>query len=191
MMDAEEGSPQPAQTWQGGWPDTLERFEQLVEMYQDRMVRYAFRRLGNLHEAEEAAQEVFVRAYFDQANRRTTKYVSAYLYRIAANLCTDLLRKRRRPTVALENVDAAAIAANSPAGPQALAQVEEQGRVERLLTRLPRRQAEVIRLRVFDGLRMAEIAEVLGCPVATVKSRLRYGLTKLRRILPPQWETMS
>jgi len=187
----EEGSPQPAQTWQGGWPDTLEQFEHLVEMFQDRMVRYAFRRLGNLHEAEEAAQEVFVRAYFDQANRRTTTYVSAYLYRVAANLCTDLLRKRRRPTVALEHVDAAAMTANSPTGPQALAGVEEQARIEQLLARLPRRQAEVIRLRIFGELRMAEIAEVVGCPVATVKSRLRYGLTKLRKILPPQWETIS
>ncbi|HUW82899.1 MAG TPA: sigma-70 family RNA polymerase sigma factor [Phycisphaerae bacterium] len=190
-MDVEEGSPPPARRWQGGRPETLERFEHLVEVFQDRMVRYAFRRLGNLHEAEEAAQEVFVRAYFDQANSRTTVCVSAYLYRIAANLCTDLLRKRRRPTVALEHVDAGAMAANSPTGPQALARAEQQDRVEQLLARLPRRQAEVIRLRVFDELRMAEIAEVLGCPVATAKSRLRYGLTKLRKILPPQWETIS
>ena len=56
-------------------------------------------------------------------------------------------------------------------------------RAESLLSRLPKEQAEAIRLRVFDGLRLGEIAEVLGCPMNTVCSRLRYGFQKLRKLV--------
>ena len=60
---------------------------------------------------------------------------------------------------------------------------EELQRIERLLQRLPEKQAEVIRLRIFDELRLNEIAEVVGCSIDTVNSRLRYGFKKLRKIV--------
>lgn len=66
---------------------------------------------------------------------------------------------------------------------------EELRGIDALLSRLPHRQAEVIRLRVFDELRLREIAEVLGCPLATVKTRLRYGLEKLRKLVPHQCQS--
>jgi DNA-directed RNA polymerase specialized sigma24 family protein len=53
---------------------------------------------------------------------------------------------------------------------------------------LPKEQAEAIRLRVFDGLRLGEIAKVLGCPMNTVCSRLRYGFQKLRNLVGGEWE---
>ena len=61
-------------------------------------------------------------------------------------------------------------------------------RAESLLARLPEEQAEAIRMRVFDGLRLGEIAEVLGCPINTVGSRLRYGFQKLRNIVGAEQE---
>ena len=71
-------------------------------------------------------------------------------------------------------------------GPNVLdeaAAAEELRRIEALLRTLPQRQAEVVRLRVLDGLHLHEIAEVVGCPMGTVKSRLRYGIERLREIM--------
>ena len=79
---------------------------------------------------------------------------------------------------------------DQPTGWETAAALEELRRVESLLQHLPRRQAEVVRLRVFDELRLREIAEVIGCPLATVKSRLRYGLEKLRGIVLQEGEAL-
>jgi RNA polymerase sigma-70 factor (ECF subfamily) len=190
-MDSEHDGLRGAREWVGGWPQTAYEFERLVDVFQHRLVRYAFRCLRNLEEAEDVAQEVFVRAYFDNTRHKTIRNVSAYLYRIASNLCTDVLRrrKRRRRDIALElrrhrEGQALQDPTNRPNGLVAVAAAEAQRRIDGLLRRIPQRQAEVIRLRVFDELRLGEIAEVLGCSLATVKSRLRYGLEKLRTIVP-------
>jgi len=70
-----------------------------------------------------------------------------------------------------------------PDGLQEAAAAEELRRIEALLRGIPAHQSEVVRLRVLDGLHLNEIAEVVGCPLPTVKSRLRYGLEKLREIV--------
>jgi RNA polymerase sigma-70 factor (ECF subfamily) len=186
--DPDQRVPRSSETWDADWPANRADFERLVESFQDRIVRYAFRRLGDLHEAEEVAQEVFFRAYMDRAPDRSVTHLSAYLYRIASNLCTDLLRRRKKPSVSLEQAVAVKLPANQSEGLQTAVALEELRRVENLLRRIPRRQAEVIRLRVFDELRLAEIAEVVHCPLATVKARLRYGLEKLRRLVVKERE---
>ena len=79
--------------------------------------------------------------------------------------------------------------AAAAADPAEIAQAAEAlRRAELLLARLPQEQAEAIRLRVFDGLQLSEIAEVLGCPLNTVCSRLRYGFQKLRHLVGEQQE---
>lgn len=168
--------------WEGSWPETLPDYERLVEAFQDRLVRYAFRRLGNLHDAEDVAQEVLVRAYDSRAERRQVVCVSAYLYRMASNCCTDHLRMRRR-SISTKEMEAMQLPSHQPDGLQEAVAAEELRRIEALLRRVPARQAEVVRLRVLDELHLNEIAEVIGCPLPTVKSRLRYGLEKLREIV--------
>jgi RNA polymerase sigma-70 factor, ECF subfamily len=155
----------------------------LVDAYAGRLVRYAFRRLGNYQDAEDVVQQVFVRAFVDQSNRQKVSAVGPYLYRSVANACTDLLRRRDCAAVFREEVNAEQLLAGSD-GPAEIAQAAEGlRRAESLLAHLPKEQAEAIRLRVFDGLRLGEIAEVLGCPMNTVCSRLRYGFQKLRNIV--------
>lgn len=183
IMEFDSETSPSAGIWEGGWPQTRGEFERLVEAFKDRLVRYAYRRLSNLHDAEDVAQEVLVRAYTDRARHKKVKHVSAYLYRMASNRCVDLLRRRKRSGVSLEEVEVLKIPANNPIGSEVAAAAEELCRIESLLSRIPRRQAEVIRLRVFDELSQREIAAVLGWPLATVKSRMRYGLEKLRKII--------
>jgi RNA polymerase sigma-70 factor (ECF subfamily) len=161
------------------WPATPSGFASLVEEYADRLVRYAFRQVGHVQDAEDIVQDVFARLV---AGTRHDPVVSVgpYLYRAVGNACTDLLRGRARSPVVREEVcwDQLAAAGDSP---PAVAQVaEERDRAEALLRRLPPEQAEAIRLRVFDGLQLDEIAEVLDCSINTVSSRLRYGFQKLR-----------
>lgn len=155
----------------------------VVETYADRLVRHAFCRLGNLQDAEDVVQEVFARTFSDRSRCAAISAIGPYLYRSVANASTDLLRKRNCAAVFCEEVDAEKLLAGG-AGPAEVAQAGEAlRRAEAWLKRLPDQQAEAIRLRVYDGLSLNEIAEVLDCPVNTVCSRLRYGFQKLREFV--------
>jgi RNA polymerase sigma-70 factor (ECF subfamily) len=162
------------------WPQTRAGFDALIERYQAPLVRYAFRRLGQLQDAEDAVQEVFVRAYLQAGDGQHVSNTLAYLYRMTANVCTDVLRRRGRARRFASHAKEVPPAGDGRNVADEASSNEDLQRIERLVARLPRRQAEVVRLRVWDGLRFEEIAEVLGCPAATVKSRFRYALVKLR-----------
>jgi RNA polymerase sigma-70 factor, ECF subfamily len=155
----------------------------LVESYAERLVRYAFRQLGNLQDAEDVVQEVFARTFSKPARYAGISEIGPYLYRSVANASTDLLRKRNRAAVYREEVDSEKILSQTD-GPAEVAQsVEGSRRAEAWLKLLPGEQSEAIRLRVFDGLSLNEIAAVLDCPMNTVCSRLRYGFQKLRGLI--------
>ncbi|MFC1538698.1 RNA polymerase sigma factor [Candidatus Latescibacterota bacterium] len=173
----------PIGLWDQGWPQSSIEFEKLVEVYLDRLVLSAFRRVGNLHDAEDIVQEVFVRAYSERSKRKNISSVGPYIYRMVFNACTDTLRKRKKSGKSIESIQDSEIFGekNNPA--EMAAAKDELYRVEELLRLLPRVQAEVIRLRVFDELRLSEIAEIIGCSINTVRSRLLYGFRKLRKIV--------
>jgi len=153
-----------------------------VDAFLARLVRYAFRRLRNLQDAEDVVQEVFVRAYADREKRARISLPGPYLFRMTANACTSHLRTRGR-SEPLETTLAETIPTNIPDPSQAAVALEELRRAEELILHLPEKQAEVVRLRVFDELQLHEIAEIIGCPENTVASRLRYGFQKLREIV--------
>jgi RNA polymerase sigma-70 factor, ECF subfamily len=183
MVDLQSENTESADSKGSAWPQSHGEVAALVDAYADRLVRYAFRQLGNYQDAEDVVQQVFVRAFVDQSNRQKVSAVGPYLYRSVANACTDLSRKRGCAAVFREENNTEQLLAGSD-GPAEIAQAAEGlRRAESLLARLPKEQAESIRLRVFDGLRLGEIAEVLGCPTNTVCSRLRYGFQKLRKLV--------
>ncbi len=180
---SEPKAPEPSEAWSCGWPQTPREFEVLADAYLDRLVRYAARRLGNVHDAEDIVQEVFVRAYAERVKYQAVVRTGPYLYRMVANACTDFLRKRQGCMKSLEDIGAEESCSDEKIPSEAAAMKEETRRVEELLRFLPENQAEAIRLRVFGELSLREIAETLGCPVDTVSSRLRYGFKKLRQIV--------
>jgi len=191
MIEVDEASEPRAGTWEGGWPQTLDGFERLVETFQDRLVRYAFRRLGTVQDAEDVVQDVFVRAYADRSRHKGVTNVNAYLFRMASNLCTDCQRKRKRRSPLLGEAEVMHVPTTDRDGSEEAAAAEELQRIETLLGKIPSGQAEVVRLRVLDGLGLREIAQVLGRPIGTIKSRLRYGLEKLREIVLHEPEVLS
>jgi RNA polymerase sigma-70 factor, ECF subfamily len=167
--------------WDAGWPQTLDGFEHLVDTFKDRLVRHAYRLVGNIADAEDVAQEVFVRSYADREGRAAVANVSAYLYRMTSNLAMDILRRQRGRTVSLDDAPAIlAIPSQRPDAMSIAAAAEGIQRAEQLLACVSPEQAEVIRLRVLDELPPREIAAFLGCTPAAVKSRLRRGMETLR-----------
>ncbi len=161
------------------WPQSLEEFERLIEATQDELVQYAFYRLGNRPDAEDTVQDVYLEAFRDRRKRAGIAQVRAYLFRMVANRCTDVARRRARQ--AEQAVDE-----TSAAGDSTFAEVagrEQAQRLARLLAEIPAMEAEVIRLRAWSELSFAEVAAVVKTSVPTAKSRFRYGLEKLRRLL--------
>jgi RNA polymerase sigma-70 factor, ECF subfamily len=185
-MDDRPGSESPQDAWHRPWPESQADLAALVEAYADRLVRYAFRQVSNRQDAEDVVQDVFVRALACRSKDSRVSAVGPYLYRSVANACTDLLRRRNCAAVFRDEVaiDVLLGGQNNPA--EVVQAAEGLQRAERLLGRLPAEQAEVIRLRVFDELRLSQIAEVVGCPMNTVCSRLRYGFKKLRTLVAEQ-----
>ena len=169
----------PPETGQRAWPRSHSEIASLVEDCADLLVWHAFRLLRSMPDAEDVVQDVFIRV-FSTGRADEVASIRAYLYRAVGNACTDLLRSRTRSDRRVEPIDIDQLATGADGPPEAAQAIEERQRIEALLGRLPSEQAEAIRLRVFDGLRLDEIAEVLNCPINTVSSRLRYGFQKLR-----------
>jgi RNA polymerase sigma-70 factor (ECF subfamily) len=160
------------------WPQTVEAFDRLVEATQDELVQFAFYRLANQADAEDAVQDVYVQAFRDRVKRRHVTEVRPYLFRMVRNRCTDVLRARsRRPG------QSAGEGIGTDDTLSAMVARDEARKLGRLLDQIPEREAEVIRLRAWAELSFAEVAVAVGAAVPTVKSRFRYGIEKLRRLL--------
>ncbi|MBR3123349.1 MAG: RNA polymerase sigma factor [Prevotella sp.] len=140
------------------------------------LLQYACYRLGNLHDAEDAVQDVFVKLHQRLSEGgEEIKNLPAYLYRMLANLCVSHQRKTKlTPTVPLDTQP-------EPIATEAEDFEQEYRRINRLLSEIPNEQAEVIRLRFYGDKSFQEIADILGIPLTTAKSRFAYGLEKIKR----------
>lgn len=168
------------------WPQTIREFETLIERTGHRLVQFAFCRLQSREDAEDVVQEVYVQAFRDREKYKHVDGVVPFLFRIVANRCTDTLRKRRREAEALGVANSERRAESAPAVDETLQSRLGFARIDELLAGLPKRQAEVIRLRVHGDLPFEDVARVVGCSIPTVKSRFRYGIQKLRRAMKRQ-----
>jgi RNA polymerase sigma-70 factor (ECF subfamily) len=157
-----------------GDPDA---FEPIVERYQRLLFTVALRMLGNHDEANDAAQNAFVKAYEKLDTFDASRRFFSWIYRILLNECLNVRRDRHpheQLTPELATVD-------SPV--EQLENAERRRRVQAAVRDLPHEQREVIVLRHFTELSYDEIAEVLGIPAKTVKSRLHTARQHLGQIL--------
>jgi RNA polymerase sigma-70 factor (ECF subfamily) len=148
----------------------------------------AYRTIGREEEARDIVQETFLRAFRALPGFKGQAKFSSWLYRIALNLCRDWIRRQRRtPTVPMpEGVDLVELA--SEQGPvesieELVARREISAVVAEAMQRLPEEQRTAIVLKEYHGLTFQEIADLQGCPLSTVKTRLYQGLSVLRRQL--------
>jgi RNA polymerase sigma-W factor len=162
-------------------------FSALVEKYKDPVYNVAYRMLGNAAEAEDVAQETFVRAYTQLRTYKDTHRFSTWLLSIASHLSIDQLRRRRFLALPLDNVPFLEWIADLGAGPeQAAVQGETSDEMQRLLQQLPPKYRAVLILRYWHDLSYEEIANVLHLTPALVKARLHRARELVARRLRTQ-----
>lgn len=166
----------------------VESFNQLIKRWERPIYALAYRVLGREDDARDVCQDTFLRAYRAIKGFKGQAKFSSWLYRIALNLCRDWIRRQRRtPTVQVpEDVDIADLAAAT--GPsesiETLVARREMGRAVAIaMAALPEEQRTAIILKEYHGLTFQEIADMQGCPLSTVKTRLYQGLSVVRRQL--------
>jgi RNA polymerase sigma-70 factor (ECF subfamily) len=170
---------------QGG---DLESFNQLVVRWERPIYALAYRTIGREEDARDVCQETFLRAFRALKGFKGQAKFSSWLYRITLNLCRDWIRRERRQPVAQapEGVDLLELASEqtpSESIEDLVARHEISQAVARAMAELPEEQRTAIILKEYHGLTFQEIADMLDCPLSTVKTRLYQGLSVLRRQL--------
>jgi RNA polymerase sigma-70 factor (ECF subfamily) len=154
-----------------------EAFDRLVERYQRDVYRICYRYVNNHHDANDLAQEVFLKAYRAIGRFRGDSAFSTWLYRIAVNTCLNF-RAARRPQA--EEVDEALPDARAGALDE-IVRDERARRVREAVSLLPEKQRATLILKVFHDLTHEEVAAILGASVGTVKANLFHALGNLRK----------
>ena len=175
-MEAQE------QTWvdQAMAGDTA-AFSSLVEAYHRPVYNLAYRMLGNSVEAEDAAQEAFIRAYTRLDTYDPSRKFSSWMLSIASHYCIDVLRRRRVTLLSIEELppmlEVAMPRSTHPEQAVARAQVADQ--VQQLLDTLPEHYRTPVILRYWYDMTYREIAETMGVTESTIKTRLHRARAKL------------
>ena len=156
-------------------------FAALVERYQGAVYNLCYRMLGSPGEAEDAAQDVFLRAWTQLHTFQQDRRFSTWLLAIASHWCIDLLRRRRQTFVPLDGVTVWA-AATDPEPEESALDQEQRDAVRALLNTLPPKYRLVTVLRYFKDLSYLEIAEVTGLSESAVKTQLH----RARKMLADQ-----
>jgi RNA polymerase sigma-70 factor, ECF subfamily len=166
-------------------------FEAFVRVYQDRMYAFALRLTGSRQDAEESAQDAFVRAYRAlegyPPERRRELHLRAWLYRIVLNVVRNRVRRHTLSVVSLDAPFENVLTAGASEQPEAIAvRSEVRSWLGAAIAGLPPRYGTAVVLRHVQGLSYAEAAEVLDQPVGTTKSDVHRGLRLLREALEPE-----
>ncbi len=165
--DRESQAGTDARTW----------FEQVIRAHERKVLMVAYRMLGNMEDAQDASQEVFLRLHKHRRRIHRERDPAPWLYRVTMNVCFDL-RRRRRELPLPEGFDLA--------GPDPGIQLEAAARRQLLheaLLELPERQRAAIVLRDIEGLSTREVAEILGTAEATVRSQISTARLRLRELV--------
>ncbi len=165
-------------------------FGEIVEIYKDKVFQLCFRILGNRHEAEDIAQEAFVRAYVNIHTFNVKLKFSTWLYRIATNLCIDRMRKKKPDyylDAELSGTDGlnmyATVAAAAALPEEELESIELQDAIQKQIMKLPEKYRTVIVLKYIEELSLKEIGEIVNLPIGTIKTRIHRGREALRKQL--------
>jgi RNA polymerase sigma-70 factor, ECF subfamily len=140
----------------------------------DRLYAIARMILRDTELAEDAAQEALVRAWRDLPTLRDVERFDAWLYRLLVNACADVGRHRRRWRSEIT------VLPTEPSEPDRTAHVADRDQLERGLRRLNDAQRTILTLNFYLGLSQREMADMLGIPFGTVRSRLHYAIEALR-----------
>jgi RNA polymerase sigma-70 factor, ECF subfamily len=166
-----------------------EAFEGIVELFKDKIYRHCIRMVGNEYEAEDLAQETFLRAYRSIDKYNGEYKFSTWIYRIATNLCIDRLRKKK-PDYYLDaevpGTEGATMYSHLPADqplPEEMVTENEQwNELQAEIMKLPEKYRTAIVLKYVEDLSLEEISHIMEIPVPTVKTRIHRGREALKKV---------
>jgi len=130
--------------------------------------------LSDWHHAEDVLVETFTKLAHSSLKEKGS--LKGWLYRVATNQCYKLLRKAKREVGFSEETFRQQI--NNP-----IPRVHEERKIQKLLSELPDNQRVVVVLKFYDGMKYQEIADILHCPLGTVKSRMHEGIKHIKRVM--------
>jgi RNA polymerase sigma-70 factor (ECF subfamily) len=157
-----------------------EAFGLLVERYQREIYRLCYRYVGNHEDANDMAQEAFLKAWRALPSFRGDSAFSTWIYRIAVNTCLNFRSSRKPPT---DEPSEALPDLTTPSAPERLADRDRERQVRAAVARLPEKQRATLILKVYHELTHEEVARVLGSSVGTVKANLFHAMANLRRLV--------
>lgn len=165
-------------------------FGEIIELYKDKVYQICYRMLWDRHEAEDAAQETFLKAFLNIHTYNQDKKFSTWLYRIATNLCIDKIRKKK-PDYHLDaeiaGTDGLNMYSHLSSGnrlpEEEVESLEVQETIHQAILCLPEKYRSVIVLKYIEELPLQEIADILELPLGTVKTRVHRGREALRKNL--------
>lgn len=167
-------------------------FNEVVSRYKNKVYNYIYRMTGSSDDAEDLTQEVFIRMYTSIDSFRSQSSLNTWLFRIAGNLCIDRFRRGKNRTAAYSLDDPISDGegettreiADHTYEPQRLLENEEMAdQIQGALAQLPEKLRATLLLHDIEGLPYEEIAQIVGCPLGTVKSRLFNARMQLRQRL--------
>ena len=167
----------------GGEP---EAFNELVYRWERHIYGLTLRMLGRDEEAKDATQETFISAYRNLSKFRGEAKFSSWIYRIALNICNTRLRGRSKSTISIDEEreeHGFEIAQDGYDISENIQQQQIATHVRRALQGLPPEMRQVIVMKEYEGLKFNEIADILGLPLSTVKTRMYTGLAELKKRL--------
>ncbi|MFD1850091.1 RNA polymerase sigma factor SigW [Oceanobacillus bengalensis] len=165
-------------------------YSDIVGFYQNKIYQHCYRMLGNAHEAEDMAQEAFIRAYVNIDSFDDRRKFSTWLYRIATNLSIDRIRKRKpdyfldaevKGTDGLDMYSQISTEDRSPV--EEVENLELKRYIHNEISQLPPKYRSIIILRYLEEFSLQEISDILDIPLGTVKTRIHRGREALRKRL--------
>ena len=162
----------------------VEAFNLLVSRWEKRVYNYLLRITRNREDALDLTQDVFLKAYQNLRKLDDPGRFAPWLYRIAHNEAYSMFRKRR-PETDVEEVQPEASETGITVGGSSVFPIELSLAVASALRRLSPEQRESVVLKIYQGFKFEEMAEILSCPVSTIKSRLYTALELLKIELAP------
>jgi len=155
----------------------LDAFESLLRSHERQVLGTALRLLGRLEDAQDAAQEVFIRLFRNLKKLQSMDAVGPWLHRVTVNVCNDAWRKRRPES----DITEFTIASEAPDPETVATQSQRQRAVVRGLGTLARKERAALVLREVEGLSTREVAEILGSSEVTVRTQICSARMKLKK----------
>jgi RNA polymerase sigma-70 factor (ECF subfamily) len=157
-------------------------FSRLVEVYQKPVYNLCYRMLGNAGDAEDAAQETFIRAYKAIKRYDPARKFSTWLLTIASNYCIDQHRRRKLPTFSVDGFETPDIPEKAPGMESILVQGEHQQQIAELLDELKPKDRSAVVMRYWYDYSYEEIGQALDLSISAVKSRLHRARQTMAQI---------